>query len=60
MLLSGNFQTEHFKKRHYRNINSLSLYRPVLVSDNVQSEQVTTVEMVPRTIISERKQFKPL
>jgi len=40
VLLSGKVQLEHvaggeiFKQRYYRNINTLSLYRPVLLSRN--------------------------
>jgi len=46
MLLSGNVQSEHvaagkmLKQRYYRNINNLSLSRPVLLSVNFQYEHV--------------------
>ena len=51
MLLSGNAnlnmskQGKRFKQRYYWNLNSLSLCRPVLLSVNVQSEDVTAVEI---------------
>jgi len=34
-----------FKQRYYRNLNTLRLCRPVLLSGNVQSEHVAAVEM---------------
>jgi len=40
------------KKRYYRNLNILSLCRPVLLSGNVQSEHVATGEIVQTTILS--------
>jgi len=33
-------QWKSFKQRYYRNINTLSLCRPVLLSGNLQSENV--------------------
>jgi len=45
-------QGKNFKQRYYRNINTLSLCRPVLLSGNVQSEQVAVEESVHRTILS--------
>jgi len=59
VLITGNVQSEHvaagevLKKRYYRNINSLSLCRPVLPSGNVQSEHVGAGESVQATILSE-------
>jgi len=41
------------EQRYYQIINTLSLYRPVLLSGNVQSEQVAAVESVQTTILSE-------
>ena len=35
-----------FKQRYYRNIYTLTLCRPVLLSGNVQSEHVAAGEMV--------------
>ena len=46
MSLSGNVQSEHvaefevFKQRYNRKLSSLFLCRPVLLSGNLQSEQV--------------------
>jgi len=45
---------KEFKQRYYRNVNALSLCRPVLVSGNVQSEHVAASESVQTTILSER------
>jgi len=42
-----------FKQRYYRNINLLSLCRPVLLSGNVQSEHVAVGESFQTTILSE-------
>jgi len=44
---------EVFKQRYYRNINTLSLCLPVLLSGNVQSEHVAAGEIVETTILSE-------
>ena len=50
MLLSGNVQSENVeegkmvKERYYRNINILTLCRPVLLLGNVQSEHVAAGE----------------
>jgi len=49
-----------FKQRYYRNINTLNICRPVLLSGNVQSELVVAGESVKTTILSEHKQFKTL
>jgi len=46
-------QWKVIKQRHYRNFNNLSLCRPVLLSVNVQSERVATVEKFQTTILSE-------
>ena len=59
MLLSGNFQSEHvaagklLKQGYYRKLNFLSLCRPVLLSDIVQSEHVAAVESVQTKILLE-------
>jgi len=59
VLLSGNVQSEHvaarkmFKHPFYRNINPLSLCRPVLLSGNVQSEHVAVGETFQTKILSE-------
>jgi len=37
-------QWKGFKQRYYRNLNNLSLFRPVLLSGNVQSEHVAAGE----------------
>jgi len=39
-------QGKVFKERYYRNINSLKLCTPLLISRNVQSEHVSTGEGV--------------
>jgi len=44
-------QGKWFKQRYYRNINTLSFCRPVLLSGNLQSEHVATVEKVQTTIL---------
>jgi len=44
---------KELKQRYYRKFNTLSLYRPVLLSGNVQSEQVAAGESVQTTILSE-------
>jgi len=43
-----------FKQLYYRNINNLRLFRPVLLSGNVQSEHVAAGEKFQTTILSER------
>jgi len=59
VLLSGYVQSEHvvagegFQKRYYRNINILSICRPVLLSGNFQSEHVAAGEVVQTTKLSE-------
>jgi len=45
-------QRKLFKERDYRNVNTLSICRPVLLSGNVQSEHVEAVRMVQRTNLS--------
>ena len=66
MLLSSTFQSEHvaageeFKQRHYRNLYSFGICRPVLLSGIVQSEHVATGESVQKTILSEHEHFKPM
>jgi len=42
-----------FKQRYYRNLNALSRCRPVLLSGNIQSQQVTAGETFQTTILSE-------
>ena len=42
-----------YKERYYRKINTLNICRPVLHSDNVQSEHVVAGESVERTILLE-------
>jgi len=44
-------QGKEFKQRYNRNINTLSLCRPVFLSGNVQSEQVAAGERVQTTIL---------
>ena len=52
---SENFAAgENFKQRYYRNINTLRLCRPVLLSGNFQSEHVAAGENVETKILSER------
>jgi len=53
-------QGKGFKKRYYRNINTLSLGRPVIISGNVHSEHVALGVIFHRTLLSESLQFKPL
>jgi len=59
MSLSGNVQSEHvaefevFKQRYNRKLSSLFLCRPVLLSGNLQSEQVAAAWMVQETVKSE-------
>jgi len=59
VLHSGNVQSEHvaagesLKQRYYRNINTLSLRRPVLLSGNFQSEHVAGGQMLQSTILEE-------
>jgi len=38
-------QGKGFKQRYYQNINNSSLYRPVLLSGNAQSEYVAAGEV---------------
>jgi len=40
-------------KRYYRNLNTLKLRRPVLLSGNFESEHVAAGEIVQTTIISD-------
>jgi len=42
-----------FKQRYNRNLNILRICRPVFLSGNSQSEHVTAVEMVQKTILLE-------
>ena len=42
-----------FKQRYYRDINTLSICRPVLLSCNVQSEHVVAEEKLQTTILLE-------
>jgi len=44
-------QGKYFKQRYYRNINTLSLCGPELLSGNIQSEHVAAVDMVQTTIL---------
>jgi len=66
VLLSGNFnlnisqQGSGFKQRYYRNLNTLSFCRPVLLLGNVLSENVAAGESFQTTILSEHLHFKPL
>jgi len=58
VLLSVNVQSEHVATRemdqkYYRNINNLSLCRPMLPSGNVQSEYVAAGERIQSMIFSE-------
>jgi len=53
-------QGKDYKQRYYRNINTLSLCRPVLLSGYVKSEHVAAGEIVQTTILSEHLHFKPL
>jgi len=53
-------QWKIFKKLYYRNVNNLSLCRPVILSGNAQSEHVEAGEMVQTKILSEHYHFKPL
>jgi len=46
-------QVKGLKQRYYRNINTFSLCRPVLLSGNLQSEHVETARSVQTTILSE-------
>jgi len=56
VLLSGNSKPEHFaagevyKQRYNKNINILSLCRPVLLSGKFQSEHVAAGENVQTTL----------
>ena len=47
-------QVEMFKQLYYRNVNVLSLFRPVLLSGNFQSEHVAAGERFQTMILSER------
>jgi len=49
-----------FKQRYYRNLNTLSLRRLMLLSGNVQSVHVAAVEIVQRTILLEHLHFRHL
>ena len=51
--LNKSEQEKFFKQRYYRNINTLILCRPVLLSGNDQSEHVTAVERFQRTMLLE-------
>jgi len=53
-------QVKVLKQIYYRNVNVLSLCRPVLLSGNVQFEHVGARESVQRTILLERLRFNPL
>jgi len=53
-------QGKVFKQRYSPNIYNLSLCSPVLLSGNIQSQQVTTGESVQTTILSEHLHLKPL
>jgi len=53
-------QGNGFKQRYYRNFNTLSLCRPVLLSGNVQSEHVAAREIVQTKILSETEHIKPV
>jgi len=44
-------QEKSFKEGYYRNINTLSLFRPLLLSGNVQSEHVAAGERLKINII---------
>jgi len=46
-------QGKGFKQRDYRNIYTLSLCRPVLLSGKVKSEHVAAGEIIQTTILSE-------
>jgi len=46
-------QWKGIKERYYRNVNNLSLCRPVLLLGNVQSDHVAAVEIVQTTLLSE-------
>jgi len=46
-------QGKWFKQRYYRNLNTLSLCSPVLLSGNIQPEHVEAVENIQTTILSE-------
>jgi len=47
-------------KRYNQKLNTLSFYRPVLLSGYVQSEHVATGERVQARILSETLHFKSL
>jgi len=49
-----------FKQRYYRNLNKLRFCRPLLLSGNVESENVAAGEMVQTTVLSDHQRFKPL
>jgi len=48
------YQGNVFKQRYYRNINTLRVSRPVLISGNFQSEHVAAGKSVQTTILSEQ------
>jgi len=45
-------QGKVFKQRYYRNMNTLSLCRPVLLSGNAKSKHVAAGESVQTTMLS--------
>jgi len=49
-----------FKQRYYRNLNTLILCRPVLLSGILQSEHVAAGEIFQTMILSETLHFKTL
>jgi len=53
-------QWKVFKQQYYRNFSTLILYRPVLLSGNVQSEHVAAEVRIHTTILSEPYHFKSL
>jgi len=46
-------QGKEFKQGYYRNINTISLCTPVLLSGNIQSKHVAAGEIFQTTILSE-------
>jgi len=46
-------QGKFFKQRYYRNINTLNLCKPVLLSGNVKSEYLAAEERVQTTLLTE-------
>jgi len=51
---------KEFKQRYYRNIYTLSLFRPVLHSGNVKSEHFAAGKNIQTTILLEYLYYKPL